>query len=181
MNTQEFRTFASVHWRNVIWVVWVVWGLIAMGLAHTEVVNWSWFSSFRFWAGQIVPTVAHPPAQEVMKPIIASSFLAILWATSPILWFGFRSMPAEKFFTRIDWTLPLSARVLLVVGLVTSCAIVALSYDWNSRRMANVLIAHPIGFSVMASLLAALPWYALAFLKAWLSKVNEKSLSKGKD
>ena len=163
---------AATFERNFVWAIWVLWAFLLMGLAHTELVTCSWFQSFRFWAGQVVPTVNHPPVREVIDPVVASSFLAILWATSPVLWFGFRNQTAEKFFTRVDWTAPFSGRILMGVGIMTVCAIVAFGYDFDSRRMTNRLVANPIGFSVVASVFAGFPWYTLALLKAWRSKIN---------
>lgn len=165
----------GLHRVDVLFGIWALWGCLLMALAHTDIIAQPWFYTFRFWVGQVVPTVNHPPVQGIMDPKIASSFLAMLWATSPTVWIGFRRMPAERLFLRCDWSKPFSSEIMLVVGMVTICGIVAFSNDFggDTLRLANRGLANSIGFAVIAGLLAALPWYALALVNVWRAKVNE--------
>jgi hypothetical protein len=168
VNIRDSKSNQIIQRVDVLFGIWTLWGVLLMALAHTNIIVQSWFHSFRFWVGQIAPTVSHPPATEVIDPIIASSFLAMLWATSPLAWFGFRRLPPEKLFKPKAWIGgPRSGRAVLAIVVMAILGIAAFSYDFQSRRMGGWLVSNLPGFTLIASAMAAFPWFCVASVRAW--------------
>lgn len=175
MIQKKIVEIVNKHGPEGVFFVWAIGGLFAFGVATTDVVHSQLFVELRILLGRIIPTVVHPPSPDVLDPLIASSFLALIWATSPVLLLFFWNIPPEKLLSRTTWLSPLSGKAILAVGVMIICALMAITYHWDSRRLGNVVVAHPLGFVLIASLVAALPWYTLAFTRAWWQRVNESS------
>jgi hypothetical protein len=173
MESKEVKPHSSVHRVDVLFGIWALWGGLLMVLAHTNIIAQPWFDSFRFWVGQVAPTVNYPPLKDAIDPKIASSFLAMLWASSPLAWFAFRRLPSEQLYKPKAWAGgPNSGRTILAIVVMIVVGIAAFGYDFQSRRMGSWLVSNPIGFTVIASWIAALPWFCIEFVRAWWKRFD---------
>ena len=177
-----FQTKLRSHGPTLVWGIWVIWGFVCMGLAHTSLVDWSGFADFRDVMKMIVPSVSRIPPADAIDPVVSSSFLALIWGSSPIAWFLFRQVPAERLFTKAAWNAPITTRIKWVMVVMVICAITAFFIDYGSSRLANRLMARDVfRFSILASLISAAPWFAIVFVATWIKRIKGVSVDKERE
>jgi len=174
----SLKPVLNAHGPTLVWGIWVVWGFACMGLAHTGIVNWPWFAGFRDAMKSIVPSVNHIPPADAIDPVVSSSFLALIWASSPMAWLLFNQVPIRRLFAVAAWNAPLTTRIKWAMFVIAICAFMAFWFDFGSRRSVNLLMARDVfRFSILASLVSAAPWFATVFLTGWIKRVKEISVN----